>query len=374
MNHVLLNITPKTFKLDRRKFCKSSLSTALALGIPGYLAGCHKGNPVLPPSGGITAQAAAVCGEDLYGMTRDAIDALGGMQTIVHKNDTVFIKPNFVTIPWANANNCFQAGECTKTEIILAVAEECLKSGAAEVIVGEGSHLPTFDWKYAVTLDGSTDLVHESARLTKMYAGKMILACLEEDSPSWVEVPSVTPLNRIAISSLVAHADKVISIPVAKTHSWAQLTLALKNYLGITPLSRYAQLVDNTWWNRGTFDHSSPEAIAQVYLDIEKSIRTDLSVIDFSIGIEGNGPTRTWGGTTVDMKDRLGTWAVVASKDIMAADATAARIMNHDVTQISQLTMGFDMGLGEVREGSIEILGEKLDNLRVNWKAARLMG
>ena len=361
-------------EMDRRKFCKTGISTAIALGIPGYLSGCNKTNPVLPPSDGITATAATVAGHNLDAMTRETIDALGGMQTIVNKGDTVFIKPNFVTFPWASSNNCFHAGECTKTEIIIAVAEECLKCGAAEVIIGEGSHLPSFDWSHAVTLDGSTNLVRESARLSSLYQGKITLSCLENDSPSWVEIPSVTPLNSIAISSLVADADKVISIPVAKTHSWAQLTLASKNYLGITPLSRYAQWVDNSWWNRGTFDHSSPEAIAQVYLDIEKGIKTDLSIIDFSIGIEGNGPTRSWGGTTVDMKDRLGKWAVVASPDIMAADATAARIMNHDVTGISQLTMGFDMGLGEIREASIEIVGEKLDNLRTHWNKARLMG
>jgi len=358
--------------MDRRRFCKTGLSTAIALGIPGYMAGCSKSNPVLPPSDGITARAAAITGENLDAMTRDAIDALGGMNTIVEKGDTVFIKPNFVTIPWADSNNCFHAGECTKAEIILAVTEECLKAGAGEVIIGEGSHLPSFDWKYAVTLDGKTNLVTESARLSSLYHGKVSLACLENDSPEWVEIPSITSLNNIAISSLVAHADKVISIPVAKTHSWAQLTLASKNYIGITPLSRYAQLIDNTWWNRGTFDHRSPKAIAQVYLDIEKSIKTDLSIIDFSIGIEGDGPTRGNGGTTINVKDHLGTWAIVASRDIMAADATAARIMNHDVNSIAQLSLGFNMGLGEVREESIEIIGEKLDNLSVSWKAARV--
>jgi len=200
------------------------------------------------------------------------------------------------------------------------------------------------------------------------------LACLETDSPAWVEVPSNTSLNKIAISSLVANADKVISIPVAKTHSWAQLTLALKNFIGITPLSRYAQLIDNTWWNRGTFDHNSPQAIAQVYLDIVKSIRPDLSIIDFSIGIEGDGPSIAYGGTTLNMKERLGSCAIIASTDIMAADATAARIMSHDTNKVKHLAMGFDMGLGEIREQSIEILGEKLDNLRVTWKSARLKG
>jgi len=296
------------------------------------------------------------------------------MQKIIEKEDIVFIKPNFVTIPWAQTNNCFHIGECTKPEILIAVTEECLKAGAKEVIIGEGSHLPTFDWKYAVTLDGSTDLVQEAKKLTNKYLGKVTLACLETDSPGWTEVPSTTPHGKIAISSLAASADKVISIPVAKTHSWAQLTLATKNFLGITPLSRYAQLVDNTWWNRGSFDHSSPKAIGQVYLDIVKSIKPDLSIIDFSVGIEGNGPTTTWGGTTIDMKKQIGSWAIVASTDIMAADATAARIMNHNVDKIKQLSMGYNMGLGEIHKQSIEILGEELENLRTPWKPARLMG
>jgi uncharacterized protein (DUF362 family) len=161
---------------------------------------------------------------------------------------------------------------------------------------------------------------------------------------------------------------------VAKTHSWAQLTLAAKNFVGVAPLSRYAQLIDNTWWNRGTFDHSSPQAIAQVYLDIVKGKKVDLSIIDFSIGMEADGPSLGQGGKTVDMKERLGSWAVIASRDIMAADATAARIMSHDTKTVKQLTMGFQMGLGEIHEESIEIVGEDLQNLRVGWEPAKIKG
>jgi len=296
------------------------------------------------------------------------------MRAVVANGETVFLKPNFVTFPWAQHNHCFRVGECTKPEIIIAVAEECLKAGAAKVTIGDGSQLPRFDWRHAVTLDGRTNLVKEARRLSSSYRGEVTLACLETDSPRWVEVPSSTRLKKIAISSLAADADKVISLPVAKTHSWAQLTLALKNFIGITPLSRYAQLVDKTWWNRGTFDHSSPEAIAQVYLDIVKALRPALSIIDFSIGLEGDGPSKGQGGTTVDMKKRLGSWAVVASRDIMAADATAARIMSHDPKSVKQLTMGFAMGLGEIRAEAIEVVGEKLGNLRVAWKPARMKG
>ena len=56
----------------------------------------------------------------------------------------------------------------------------------------------------------------------------------------------------------------------------------------------------------------------------------------------------------------------------MAADATAARIMSHPVNEIKQLTMGYDMGLGEIQEESIEIIGEKLANIQVDWKPAKL--
>ena len=112
--------------MNRRNFCKKSLGTAIALGIPGYLSGCEAEETRLPPSDGITAQVAAIRGDNLDSMTRDAIDAIGGMKTIVNQGDTVFIKPNFVTFPWAGTNNCFHGGECTKTEILIAVAEECL--------------------------------------------------------------------------------------------------------------------------------------------------------------------------------------------------------------------------------------------------------
>jgi len=356
----------------RRDFLKAGVGAAIAVGSPWPFTICR--GAAREPSAEINAKVAAIRGENLDSMTRDAIDALGGIRAVVNQGETVFIKPNFVSFPWAQYNKCFHVGECTKPEIIIAVMEECLKAGAAEVVIGEGSHLPKFDWQYAVTLDGGRNLVKEARRLSSRYDGKVTLACLETDSPGWVEVPSKTPLNKIAVSSLVAKADKVISIPVAKTHSWAQLTLAAKNFIGVTPLSRYAQLIANTWWNRGAFDHGSPQALAQVYLDIVKEVKVDLSIIDFSIGLEGDGPSTGQGGTTVDMKKRLGSWAVIASRDIIAADATAARMMSHDTTKVKQLAMGFEMGLGEIREESIEIVGEKLDNVRVTWKPARMKG
>lgn len=359
-------------KITRREFLKLSAGTAVALGTPPILTGCGGKESITEPST-INASVAAVRGSNLSKITRDALEALGGIEQVVNEGETVFIKPNFVTFPWARTNNCFAIGECTKPEIIIAVTEECLKAGASEVVIGDGSHLPTFDWQYATTFDGSTNLVQEAARLNSRYPGNVKLACLEADSPGWDEVSSRTYLEKIAVSNLVTRADRVISIPVAKTHSWAQLTLALKNFIGVTPLERYAAWINDSYWDRGkVFDHSSPQAIGQIYLDIVNAVKPDLSIIDFSIGIEGDGPTLGNGARTVDMKNRLGSWLVLGSTDIMAADATAARIMSHKVTDIKQLNMGFQMGLGEIREEAIEMVGEKLDDLRVEWLPATL--
>ena len=358
----------------RRDFIKTSILSYLAL-CASFFTSCIKSKKPeqkLPLKK--TAKVAIVKGDNLGSITRESIDKIGGIKNIIASGDKVFIKPNFVNFPWAKDNNCFRNGECTKPEIILAVTEECLKAGASEVIIGEGSHLPTFDWKYAVTFDGKTNLVTEAESLGSKYNAKVTLACLETDSPEWVEVPSKTPHRTIAISSLAANADKIISLPVAKTHSWSQLTLGTKNFLGITPLSRYAQWVDNSWWNRGSFDHSSPKAIGQVFLDIVQSLKPNLTIIDFSIGIEGNGPTMSNGGKPINVKDKIGAWAVVASTDIMAADATAARMMSHKVSKIKQLNMGYEMKLGEIREVAIEIVGEKIENVKMPWKVARLKG
>jgi uncharacterized protein (DUF362 family) len=289
---------------------------------------------------------------------------------VVGDGESVFIKPNMVTLPWASPSwSPFVAGECTKVEILVAVAEECLRVGASEVTIGDGSQRPRFDWSLATTLDGSTNLAREADRLSAQYGRTVRLACLDVDSPSWIEVPTGISLGRLAVSSLVLDADRVISIPVAKTHRWAHLTLALKNFIGITPLERYG------WQSRGNEDRvflhendMGPESFGRLYIDLARAAAPDLAIIDFSIGMEGNGPT---GGTAVDMMTRLGSWLLLASTDAVATDATAARIMSHEAAYVGEiLPMARADGMGAICASSIELLGAELDDLRVPWQPA----
>lgn len=121
-------------QITRCAFCNKGISAAMGLGIPGTFSSCNKKETNvppsdLPPSDGITARVAAITGDDLQEMTRNALDAIGDMPSIVHEGETVVIKPNPVSIPWTQYNYCFLSGECTKPEIIMVV-EECLKPGA----------------------------------------------------------------------------------------------------------------------------------------------------------------------------------------------------------------------------------------------------
>ena len=217
-------------RVDRREFLRIGAGAAVVLGASPLLADCGGGEAVSPtPTSPPLTQVAIVKGTDLRAMARDAVDAIGGIGSVVSEGQTVFIKPNFVTIGWQSVGReAIATGEVTKPEILLAVAEECLKAGAAEVIIGDGTQMPSWEWDKVMTLDKSTNMAAEAQRLTSAYKGKVTLACLDADSPEWVDLPSQTSLEKISVSSLVARADRIISIPVLKTHQWAQLTLSMK--------------------------------------------------------------------------------------------------------------------------------------------------
>jgi uncharacterized protein (DUF362 family) len=117
--------------------------------------------------------------------------------------------------------------------------------------------------------------------------------------------------------------------------------------------------------SRGNYDRvflhendPTPEDFGRLCIDLARAAQPDLAIIDFSIGMEGNGPTSGNGGAPVNMMARLGSWLLLASTDSVAADATAARVMNHEASYVGGiLTMAQEAGMGAICEPSIELLG-----------------
>ncbi|HPO14114.1 MAG TPA: DUF362 domain-containing protein [Candidatus Hydrogenedentes bacterium] len=351
---------------SRRQFLKGGATAAFAAGTAQTLSGCPPlpTPPVTPVN--TMARVAAVRGTELREMTREILDKFGGAAAIVNPWETVFIKPNFGAVGMVKYN-AVADGDCAKPEIVATVAEECLKAGAAEVIIGDAGQAKTYSWTKVMTLDGESNMAAEAERLRSAYPNQIVtLACLNADSPAWDPIPSpYTKLGRVYISSLINRADKVISIPVVKSHRWTQVTASMKNFVGVTSTDRYGLGIQ---WRFLLHD----AGIEQCFLDIVRALEPDFTIIDCSICCEGNGPhvMPGWWGTTVDMRDRLGDWLLLASTDLAAADATAARVTSHDVMQVDHLVMAYNQGLGQIQENMIQLDGARMEDLRVPWQPA----
>ena len=145
------------------------------------------------------------------------------------------------------------------------------------------------------------------------------------------------------------------------------LSLSVKNFMGIASNERH-----------GGYPYRKDlhfAGLEQSFLDIVAAVKPHLAIIDGSVCCEGNAPVvapEAGRGRTVDMKERLGSWLLLASTDLVAADATAARIISHDPAGITQLRMAYERGMGEIREDHIDLEGGELDRLRVDWLPAEL--
>jgi uncharacterized protein (DUF362 family) len=300
---------------------------------------------------------AVIKGHDLRAMTLDALDAIGGIESVINPGDSVFIKPNFVAL---EDRSKIRIGQCTKPEIVLTVAEECLKAGASKVVIGEGAQETLIRWDETFTLDGTTNLIGGVAQLNRLYGDKVLLRSLNASTPRWVFVPSRTEFRKLAVSSFATDADKVISIPVLKTHHSTAVTLSLKNFMGVTPIWLYGSPRLKL--------HGCDLGVEQCFLDVVKGIKPCLAIVDASIGAEGDAPAVGEGeGITVNVKERIGGWLVIAGTDLVAVDSTATRIIGHDPRYVKHLREAFVQGMGEIREERIEVVGESIANVRMDW-------
>jgi uncharacterized protein (DUF362 family) len=300
-------------------------------------------------------------------MTDSVLQAIGGISSIVHEGETVFIKPNFGGVGLVG-HDTVRAGDSTKPDIVIAVAEACLRCDAAEVIIGEGAQVPVFSWDELKSLHTARSIRTEVERLNAEYAGSVTLSCLSGESPSWDAVPSpYSGLDSIRVSSHVTRADRIISVPVVKTHRWTQMTASLKNFVGVTSVEQYGGMQFRHAL------HDSPGGIEQCFLDIVGAVKPDLAIIDLSICCEGDGPhvLPGWWGDTVDMRDLVGDWLLLASTDLVAADATAARIIGYDAANVRHLKSAYQQGLGQINEDMIDVLGVDLGRVCTTFEPAR---
>ncbi|MDP8219288.1 MAG: DUF362 domain-containing protein, partial [Candidatus Theseobacter exili] len=81
-------------------------------------------------------------------------------------------------------------------------------------------------------------------------------------------------------------------------------------------------------------------------------VRPGLALIDGIIGMEGEGPASG---------DAVNTGVLIASSDIVAADAVASVIMGFDPMKNAIIRGGYERGYGEARFDKINIKGDSIE-------------
>jgi len=257
-------------------------------------------------------------GLETLGVNRDAV-----------RGKRILLKPNLVetALGMAHIN--------TNPAVVVGAAEAFRRLGAAEVLVAEGQGHRR----------DSRLVLDESGMGEAIERAKIPFVDLNHDDV--VSVPNAggwTKLPSLILPRTVVDADWIVSLPKLKTHHWAGVTCAMKNFFGVMPGIVYG-------WPKNVLHYLGiPESI----LDINATVKPTLAIVDGVVGMEGDGPIM---GTPKDVG------CVVIGRNLPAVDATCVRVMGLNPMGVKYLTEASGR-LGPILSENIFQRGESLDSLQ----------
>ena len=295
--------------MNRRDFLKSAAITGAALVLPTAL------DPILTRLGAAEkADLAVARGTPPAGITRAAVDALGGMKRFVARGDVVVVKPN---IGWDRTP---EYAANTNPEVVAALVGLCLEAGAKTVKVFDH---PVTDARRTYKQSGIADAA-AAAGASVTFIDDRKFKDMRINGRSLKSWPLYTE---------VFDADKVINVPIAKTHGISGLTLGMKNWMGVM----------GGW--RGRIHQRVDESI----VDLAMFIKPALTILDAVRILTANGPQ---GGNLADVR-RLNM--VIAGTDAVAVDAYGATLFGMKPAELGCVRIGHELGLGSMNLEGIKI-------------------
>ena len=290
--------------MRRRDFLKFAVSALALSGMPGKL--FAKDPSVVAVSEGA----------DYGAITRNAIAAVGGIQKFVKQGDVVVVKPN---MGWDRKP---EFAACTHPLVIKAIAEECVRAGAKRVKVFDN---PCNDPRRC----------YENSGIQGALKGLKNIEVKQMENERYKNTKlNGTFLKEWELYDEALSANVFINVPIAKHHALTKLTLGLKNMMGIMG------------GNRGYLHRGMDEALA----DVNSVVKSHLVIIDATRILLNHGPQ---GGNLKDVKVLN---RVVASTDIVAADAYATTFFNLNPQDISATVAAHKRGLGEMSLSKIKVV------------------
>lgn len=241
----------------------------------------------------------------------------------------VFIKPNVVLPLYSPC--------VVLPELVRELARLCLdaEGGAAgKVRIGETS-LSEFTARQTLESTGFREY-------WEAVDERITVELLDESAWVPVERDPEDPEPFRWLPRTLCECDSYINVSKLKTHYITEVTLSIKNSLGL--------LLDDDKWidHRGCF--RNVHSLARKLVRIMRARPPELVIIDGFDGLEGDGP---FVGSRVD------TEFIIASTDPVAADCVGAALMGRTVDEVATCRIGAELGLGTADWRRIEVVTEE---------------
>ncbi len=249
----------------------------------------------------------AVKGGSPAAMFDKAIAAMGGMSAFVKKNQTVVVKPN---IGWDSKP---ELAADTNPELVGRIIEHCLNSGAKAVYVFDNT---VNEWTRCYKNSGIEDAAKK--------AGATMVTGKSESHYQQVQITKGKVLKTAKVHELILQSDVFINVPILKTHGGANMTIAMKNLMGIV-------------WDRGYWHNTD---LQQCIADFATYRKPDLNVVDAYRVMKRNGPRGVSIQDIVEMKYQI------LCTDIVAADTAAVKVFGIKPEDVKHIPLAEQLGAG----------------------------
>jgi|TARA_B100001964_G_C14212328_1_gene591076 uncharacterized protein (DUF362 family) len=278
--------------------------------------------------------------EDVPEMVRRSVNLLGGLEKIDVKGKRVLVKPNM------NSNNAHPAS--TNPLVVGTIVEMLLEAGATKVMVGDSSNIN----------NKTSDVMRDQGikKAVEDAGGEVMF--LEDEEFITVQIPGGKWLTETQISRPVYEAERLIDLPVIKSHNVTNYTMSMKNFVGtIHKDSRF----DPEWKPTTKVFHSCGNP-AEAAAELNILVNPDLVVMDGTRSLVSYGE----GDDAGEVRD---TNMIIASGDRIANDIVGLSIIksygiwpnvvDKEVWDQPTIKRALELGLGRNKE-EIKILGESL--------------
>ena len=250
-----------------------------------------------------------------------AISPLGGMGRFVKKGQRVVIKAN---IAWARTPD---QGCTNNPELMMALIKMCYDAGAKRVAVWDHT---CDNYQFTFSRSGLKEAGQK--------AGADVLSGHGRNVYKQVTIPRAKKLKTAEILRDVIESDVFINFPIPKQHFATELTLGMKNLIGIVWDMEQLHKID----------------LHQCIADVNTLRKPDLVIMDAIRILTTNGPKGP--GKTIDPGE------VIASTDIVAVDAYGAAFFKNPKTgkpfkpeEIRFVKHAYDHGLGEIDLSKVRV-------------------